>query len=254
MPERSPVGSKAAPASIAPRPFVVADTRSSPAVSARPGSYSAAYDRVASPVACARESPSAASTSAPTAYVPGNDASTWAASTPAPVRSRGSTRDTPSGPVMRTDPAAPSGHADSPSTVTCKRPPRTSARTLAPSDSGNDSFTTPAQNAAYPSHFAQPWLHRADASLVHAVTRPRPARHEASKGSRSGPTRSHVSAVDFAVVATYPSKGGAARMARTGAAAAVTSGMKLPSLTKLRATSTVSWLMIWGTSSRSVPG
>jgi hypothetical protein len=108
----------------------------------------------------------------------------------------------PSGPAILTLAVASSGQSSAPSNLRSSWPSTTLAW-MAPPEAvtGNVSFTTAAQKSGPPPQPAQGADHRSPPSLVHALTRPRPASHEASSGSSSGPIRSSTLAVGLAVVA-----------------------------------------------------
>src|SRR5688500_1685511 len=106
------------------------------------------------------------------------------------------------GPLTLAVATASSGQAAAPSRVSRSRSSTTDARSVAaPPPAGKVSRTTADQKPTYPSHVAHSRLQRAEASLVHAETRPRPVVHDASNGSSSSPTRRLVAADPLGVVA-----------------------------------------------------
>src|SRR5205814_7402572 len=173
--------------STAPRPPDSLEMRSMASVAGGPCWYSGAYDCDTSVRTCVTTAPPDDRTSAPTAYVPAGPTGTSPANVVADVRSRGTSRAVRSGVTTRPVAVAPSGKAAADSTVTRRRSPSIWARADAPPAPVpacvNVSFTTPDQNDTYPGHAAQFFDHRAEASLVHAVARPRPTCQLASKGS-----------------------------------------------------------------------
>src|SRR5688500_8047766 len=93
--------------------------------------------------------------------------------------------------------------------------------------------TSRVQKSLYPFQLTHAFAQRDFASDVQDETVPSPARHVASNGSLAPTSRSTV-AVDFALVATYPSSAGARSSVSVTGVFEVMTGVKIPSFTKLR--------------------